>query len=41
MPATNTLLIMDSATTHLSQRILDLFKENKINYVLIPLGATR
>ena len=32
---------MDRATTHLSQRILDLFKENKTNYVQIPPGATR
>ena len=35
------LLIMDSATVHLSQCILDLFKENKSNYVLIPPGAVR
>ena len=32
---------MDCTTTHLSQHILDLFKENKINYILIPSGATR
>ena len=40
-PASKTQLIMDSVTTHLSQLILDLFKENKSNYILIPLGATR
>ena len=32
---------MDLVTIHLSQHILDLFKENKSNYVLIPPGATR
>ena len=32
---------MDNVTTHLSQLILDLFKENKSNYILIPPGATR
>ena len=32
---------MDSVTTHLSQLILDLFKENKSNYVLIPPESTR
>ena len=32
---------MDSVTTHLSQLILDLFKGNKSNYILIPPGATR
>ena len=40
-PATNTFLVMDSATTHLSKHILDLFKENKSYYILIPPGATR
>lgn len=40
-PATNTLLIMDRAATHFSERIKDLFVENKSNYVLIPPGATR
>ena len=28
-------------TTHLSQHILDVFKESKSNYVLIPPGAPR
>ena len=37
-PATNTLLIMDRAVTHFSERIKDLFVENKSNYVLIPPG---
>ena len=32
-PAANKLLIMDRATTHLSQCILNLFKENKYNYI--------
>ena len=40
-PAANTLLIMDLTTTHLSQHILALFKENKSNYVLIPPESTR
>ena len=35
------LLIMDLETTHLSQSILDLFKENQSNYILIPTGAIR
>lgn len=32
---------MDRATTHFSERIKDLFAENKSKYVLIPPGATR
>ena len=32
---------MDLTTTHLSQHILALFKENKSNYVLIPPESTR
>ena len=37
----NTLLVLDRATTHFSERINDLFVENKSKYVFIPPGATR
>ena len=40
-PSGNTLLVMDRATTHFSERINDLFVENKSKYVFIPPGATR
>ena len=41
IPSANTLLVIDRATTHFSERIKDLFAENKSKYVLIPPGATR
>ena len=40
-PSTNTLLVMDSATTYFSKRINDLFAENKSKYILIPPEAIR